>query len=143
MEIDKAKRMYAVDTGKVLRRLSEYRWKCKEKNGGHLPEFFLSMIGGNDGGTGENKARLDCPMSFVHDAVNAYRGKAKSVKAVPLSELFLLNTDACGANDTHKKQNIIKAVTEAFSQITSLQTAASKCEEDERRSIGKRRRRSI
>ena len=132
MEIDKAKRMYAVDTGKVLRKLGEYRRKYKEANGGHLPEFFLSMTGGSDGGTGENKSQLDCPMSFVYDAVNAYRGKAKSVKTVPLSELFTLDAGDCGVNDTHKKQNIIKAVTEAFSQITALQTVASKCEEDEK-----------
>lgn len=132
MEIDKAKRMYAVDTGKVLRKLGEYRRKYKESSGGHLPEFFLSMTGGNDGGTGENKARLNCPMSFVYEAVNAYRGKAKSVKTIPLSELFSLDNGDCGANDTHKKQNIIKAVTEAFSQITALQTVASKCEEDEK-----------
>ena len=64
--------------------------------------------------------------------MNAYRGKAKSVKTVPLSELFSLDAGDCGVNDTHKKQNIIKAVTEAFSQITALQTVASKCEEDEK-----------
>ena len=133
MEIDKAKRMYAVDAGKVLRELGEYRKKYKEKNGGHLPKFFLSMTGKEDDASGENKARLDCPMSFVYDAVNAYPGKAKSTKTIALSKLFELDAGDCGANDTHKKQNIIKAVRDAFSQITSLQTAGSKCDEDDKK----------
>lgn len=132
MEIDKAKRMYAVDTGKVLRKLGEYRKKYKEENDGHLPEFFLSMTDSDDGGTGENTAHLECPMSFVYDVVYSYRSKAKSTKTIPLSELFALNVDDCGANDSHKKQNIISAVKDTYSKITALQTMGSKIDSDEK-----------
>ena len=40
-------------------------------------------------------------------------------------------TDA-GANDTHKKQNIIKAVTEDHTKITVMQTAMKAADDDEK-----------
>ena len=62
---------------------------------------------------GENNAHLDAPMAFVHDAVDAFPGRAAYSKTIPLSELFDLDATDAGANDTHKKQNIIETVKEA------------------------------
>lgn len=45
MEIDKAKRLYAVDSAKVLARLRHYRQNFKKKNGGNLPAFYKHIVG--------------------------------------------------------------------------------------------------
>lgn len=132
MEIDKAKRMYAVDTDRVLRKLGEYRRNFKKANGGHLPEFFLSMTGSPEKPAVEKSAHLECPMAYVYDLVTKYRGKINRTKTILISELFALDSSDCGANDTHKKQNIISAVKDAYAKITFLQTAGSKCRSDEK-----------
>ena len=132
MEIDKAKRMYAVDTDRVLRKLGEYRRNFKKANGGHLPEFFLSMTGSPEKPAVGKSAHLECPMAYVYDLVTKYRGKVNRTKTILISELFALDSSDCGANDTHKKQNIIAAVKDAYAKITSLQTAGSKCHREEK-----------
>ena len=71
-------------------------------------------------------------MSFVHDAVASHNGRAAYTKTIPLSELFELDPTDAGANDTHKKQNIIAAVTEAHTKITTMQTAMKDADDDEK-----------
>ena len=132
MEIDKAKRMYAVDTDKVLNRLGEYRRIFRKANGGQLPEFFLSMTESPEEPAVGKSAHLESPMAYVYDLVTMYRGKIKRTKTILISELFALDADDCGVNDTHKKQNIITAVKDAHAEITSLQTAGSRCRKDEK-----------
>ena len=132
MEIDKAKRLYAVDSAKVLARLRHYRQNFKKKNGGNLPAFYKFIVGDESADVGENKATLEAPMSFVHDAVAAFPGRAAYTRTLSLSELFELDASDAGPNDTHKKQNIIKAVTEAHTKITAMQTAMKDADDDEK-----------
>ena len=132
MEIDKAKRLYSADSTKVLSRLRHYRQNFKKRNGGNLPAFYKFIVGDESADVGENTATLEAPMSFVHDAVDAFPGRAAYTKTIPLSELFELDPTDAGANDTHKKQNIIKAVTEAHTKITAMQTAMKDADDDEK-----------
>ena len=133
MEIDKTKRLYAVDSAKVLARLRHYRQNFKKKNGGNLPSFYKYIVGDESKDVGENTAHLEAPMAFVHDAVDSFSGRAAYTKTVMLSDLFELDATDAGANDTHKKQNIIEAVKEAHTRISSKQTAMKKADEDEKR----------
>ena len=132
MEIDKAKRLYSADSTKVLSRLRHYRQNFKKKNGGNLPAFYKFIVGDESADVGENTAKLEAPMSFVHDAVDAFPGRAAYTKTLSLSELFELDASDAGANDTHKKQNIIKAVKEAHTKITAMQTAMKDADDDEK-----------
>ena len=132
MEIDKAKRLYSADSTKVLARLRHYRQNFKKKNGGNLPAFYKFIVGDESADVGENTANLEAPMSFVHDAVAAFPGRAAYTKMLLLSELFELDASDAGPNDTHKKQNIIKAVTEAHTKITAMQTAMKDADDDEK-----------
>ena len=132
MEIDKAKRLYAVDSAKVLSRLRHYRQNYKKNHGGNLPIFYKYIVGDESKDVGENTAHLEAPMAFVHDAVDAFPGRAAYTKTVMLSDLFELDATDAGANDTHKKQNIIKAVKEAHTKITAMQTAMKDADDDEK-----------
>ena len=132
MEIDKAKRLYSADSTKVLSRLRHYRQNFKKKNGGNLPAFYKFIVGDESADVGENTAKLEAPMSFVHDAVAAFPGRAAYTKTLSLSDLFELDASDAGANDTHKKQNIIKAVKEAHTKITAMQTAMKEVSDDEK-----------
>ena len=132
MEIDKAKRLYSVDSAKVLSRLRHYRQNFKKKNGGNLPAFYKYIVGDESNDVGENTAHLEAPMSFVHDAVASHNGRAAYTSTVSLSDLFELDASDAGANDTHKKQNIIKAVKEAHTKITAMQTAMKDTDDDEK-----------
>ena len=132
MEIDKAKRLYSADSTKVLSRLRHYRQNFKKKNGGNLPAFYKYIVGDESPDVGENTAKLEAPMSFVHDAVAAFPGRAAYTKTLLLSELFELDASDAGANDTRKKQNIIKAVKEAHTKITAMQTAMKDVDDDEK-----------
>lgn len=129
MEIDKAKRLYSVDSCKVLSRLCHYRQDYKKNHGGNLPAFYKYIVGDESPDAGENNAHLEAPMAFVHDAVDAFAGRAAYMRTLPLSELD--PTDA-GQNDTHKKQNIIKAVKEVHTKITAMQTAMKYASDDEK-----------
>ena len=76
MEIDKAKRLYAVDSVKVLARLRHYRQNFKKENGGNFPAFYKYIVGDESKDVGVNTAHLDAPMAFVHDAVDSFSGRA-------------------------------------------------------------------
>ena len=132
MEIDKAKRLYSADSSKVLARLRHYRKNFKKKHGGNLPAFYKYIVGDESADVGENKVSLEAPMAFVHDAVASHTGRAAYTKTILLSELFELDASDAGANDTHKKQNIIKAVKEAHTKITAMQTAMKEADDDEK-----------
>ena len=132
MEIDKAKRLYSADSTKVLSRLRHYRQNYKRDHGGNLPAFYKYIVGDETPDAGENNAHLEAPISFVHDAVAAFPGRATYTKTLSLSDLFELDASDAGANDTYKKQNIIKAVTEAHTKITAMQTAMKDADDDEK-----------
>ena len=132
MEIDKAKRLYSADSSKVLARLRHYRKNFKKKHGGNLPAFYKYIVGDESADVGENTVSLEAPMAFVHDAVASHTGRAAYTKTILLSELFELDPSDAGANDTHKKQNIIKAVKEAHTKITAMQTAMKEADDDEK-----------
>ena len=132
MEIDKAKRLYSADSTKVLSRLRHYRQNYKRDHGGDLPAFYKYIVGDETPDVGENNAHLEAPMAFVHDAVAAFSGRAAYTRTLPLSEIFELDATDTGANDTHKKQNIIKAVKEAHTKITAMQTAMKDADDDEK-----------
>ena len=132
MEIDKAKRLYSADSSKVLARLRHYRKNFKKKHGGNLPAFYKYIVGDESADVGENTVSLEAPMAFVHDAVASHTGRAAYTKTIPLSELFELDATDAGANDTHKKQNIIAAVKEAHTKITAMQTAMKEADDDEK-----------
>ena len=131
MEIDKAKRMYAVDAGKVLRILKKPRDAYKKHNGGKLPEFFRFITEGEAPETDES-VTLNTPMSFLYDIVEGYKSRVKKTKNVLLTDLFELDATDCGANDTHKKQNIIKIVSEAEKAIRVLMLKAQSAEDDDK-----------
>ncbi|MBO5416693.1 MAG: hypothetical protein J6A83_08710 [Clostridia bacterium] len=131
MEIDKAKRMYAVDAGKVLRILKKPRDAYKKNNGGKLPEFFRFITEGEAPET-DGSVTLNTPMSFLYDIVEGYKSKVRKTKNVPLTDLFELDAKDSGANDTHKKQNIIKIVSEAEKAIRTLMMKAKKAEDGDR-----------
>ena len=91
MEIDKAKRLYSVDSGKVLSRLRHYRKDYKKNHGGNLPAFYKYIVGDESPDAGENNAHLEAPMAFVHDAADAFPGRAAYTRTLPVSELFELD----------------------------------------------------
>ena len=131
MEIDKAKRMYAVDAGKVLRILKKPRDAYKKNNGGKLPEFFRFITEGEAPETDES-VTLNTPMSFLYDIVEGYKSQVKKTKNVLLTDLFELDASDSGANDTHKKQNIIKIVSEAEKDIRVLTLKAQRADDGDR-----------
>ena len=131
MEIDKAKRMYAVDAGKVLRILKNPRDAYKKHNGGKLPEFFRFITEGEAPETDES-VTLNTPMSFLYDIVEGYKSQVKKTRNIPLSDLFELDAKDSGANDTHKKQNIIKIVSEAERSIRIQMLKAQRADERDR-----------
>ena len=131
MEIDKAKRMYAVDAGKVLRVLKKPRDAYKKHNGGKLPEFFRFITEGEAPETDES-VTLNTPMSFLYDIVEGYKSRVKKTKNVLLTDLFELDASDSGANDTHKKQNIIKIVSEAEKDIRVLTLKAQRADDGDR-----------
>jgi hypothetical protein len=131
MEIDKAKRMYAVNAGKVLRILKKPRNAYKKHNGGKLPEFFRFITEGEAPETDES-VTLNTPMSFLYDIVEGYKSQVKKTKNIPLMDLFELDASDSGANDTHKKQNIIKIVSESEKAIRVLMLKAQNAEDDDK-----------
>ena len=131
MEIDKAKRMYAVDAGKALRILKKPRDAYKKHNDGKLPDFFRFITEGEAPET-DSEVKLNTPMSLLYDIVEGYKSQVKKTRNVPLSDLFELDAKDSGANDTHKKQNIIKIVSEAEKEIRVLRLKAERADEGER-----------
>ena len=120
MEIDKAKRMYGVHTGKVPHTLKKRKEQFKKENGGQVPKFFKYITEDERENTVELEAVINSPLSFLYDAVSSYSDRSAPTERVALTEIFELDGSDKGDNDTHKKQNIIEAVQLAQKQILRL-----------------------
>ena len=120
MEIDKAKRMYSVDTNKVIRIVKKRKEKFKEENGGQVPQFFKYITEDEKDNTVKLDAVINSPLSFLYDIISSYSERSTYTERIPLSEMFELDENDKGDNDTHKKQNIIEAVQSAQKKILSL-----------------------
>ena len=132
MEIDKAKRMYSVDTNKVLTELGKYKTDYKESHGGKLPRFFKHITEGNVSAR-DDDVSMNTPMSFIFDAVESCNNRSVKTQTVKLVDLFDLYVSDCDANDTHRKQKIIQTVKDAYSQIQHLQIGMKKDDEKQHR----------
>ena len=118
MEIDKAKRMYSVDSNKVLRSLKEYKDDFKKKNGGKLPNFYNYITGNSLTKDENNKSNLESPMSYVHDIVDNMESHVPSVKKIPLTELFDLEPGKDDGNDSRRKRKIIDTVVYTHNRLS-------------------------
>ena len=132
MEIDKAKRMYSVDTNKVLTELGKYKTDYKESHSGKLPRFFKHITEGNVSAR-DDDVSMNTPMSFIFDAVESCNNRSAKTQTVKLVDLFDLDVSDCDANDTHRKQKIIQTVKDAYSQIQHLQIGMKKDDEKQYR----------
>ena len=130
MEIDKAKRMYAVKTGKVLHRLEKRKQEFKKANGGKLPNFYYFITGQEEKIEKNNTATLNCPMSIIYDFVTKYKPYRLPKRKVKLSDLFTLDESGGDSNDYHRKKNIIVAVQKAEDDIRHLRIRESKAQGD-------------
>ena len=130
MEIDKAKRMYAVKTGKVLHRLEKRKQEFKKANGGKLPNFYYFITGQEEKIEKNNTATLNCPMSIIYDFVIKYEPYRLPKRKVKLSDLFALDESDSDSNDYHRKKNIIVAVQKAEDDIRYLRIRESKAQGD-------------
>ena len=130
MEIDKAKRMYAVKTGKVLHRLEKRKQEFKKANGGKLPNFYYFITGQEEKIEKNNTATLNCPMSIIYDFVTKYEPYRLPKRKVKLSDLFSLDESDSDSNDYHRKKNIIVAVQKAEDDIRYLRIRESKAQGD-------------
>ncbi len=132
MEIDKAKRMYAVDTDKVLRTLRRYKDEFRKANGGKLPNFFLYITGHEDQITSGNQANLDTAMSYIYRFVENFAPREHAFPKVKLSDLFLLDTDDGDSNDSHRKKNIINAVKAAADDLRYYRIKEQRATDEEK-----------
>ena len=139
MEIDKAKRMYSVDSNKVLRLLKEYRDDFKKKNGGKLPNFYNYITGNSLTKDESNKANLKSPMSYVHDIVDNMESHVPSVKKIPLTELFDLEPGKDDGNDSRRKRKIIDTVVYTRNML-SVNRITDEMSDGERLIVGEKRK---
>ena len=130
MEIDKAKRMYAVKTNKVLHRIEGWKREYKKATGGKLPNFYYLLTGQEEKLDKNNTAVLNCPMSYIYEFVSDYAPYRIPPRKVKLSDLFTLNESEGDSNDYHRKKNIITAVQKAEDEIRHLRIKASKLGDD-------------
>ena len=128
MEIDKAKRMYCVDTNKVLRIVKKRKEQFKKENGGRVPQFFKYITEDERDNTVELDAVINSPLSFLYDIVSSYSDRSAYTERIPLSEMFELDESDKGENDTHKKQNIIEALQKAQRQKDSRINSKRQCD---------------
>ena len=130
MEIDKAKRMYAVKTSTVLKRLEKRKQEFKKANGGKLPNFYYFLTGQEEKIEKNNTATLNCPMSIIYDFVTKYEPYRLPKRKVKLSDLFVLDESDGDSNDYHRKKNIIATVQKAEDDIRHLRIKESKFPDD-------------
>ncbi len=123
MEIDKAKRMYSINANKVLAEIKKTRKAFKDKNGGALPSFFTFMTANEKSKAGDG-VKMQTPMSFLYDTVENFKSGTIKTHNIPLSSMFALDAADKGNNDSHKKADIIKIVSEAQKNISYLQARA-------------------
>ena len=133
MEIDKAKRMYAVNTNKVLHRIKKRKDEFKKKNNGQVPEFFKFITEEEDSSSQEIDVVIDTPLSYLYDIVDNFDVRAEVKHKIPLLDFFELDPSDNGDNDTHKKQNIINAVVNAQKKLRHLKMQMNNKDSDESR----------
>ena len=91
MEIDKAKRSYAVKSSSVLNEVRRHKTEYKKKNGDKIPEFFAYITEAKDGDGVSAEATLNTAMSFVYDAVRENPTRAERSKTTRYTDLFALD----------------------------------------------------
>lgn len=72
---------------------------------------------------------MNTPMSFIFDAVESCNNRSAKTQTVKLIDLFDLDVTDNDANDTHRKQKIIRTVKDAYAQIQHLQIGMKKDDE--------------
>lgn len=132
MEIDKAKRLYDVNTAKVLHHLRKRKDEFRKAHGGKLPDFYVYMTGGDVKKHKDQNAMLQTPMAFVYDTIENFKGRGASSHRINLYDMFELDTSDSDSNDSHRKKNVIDTVNSVYKIIHSLKIQAKGREDNER-----------
>ncbi len=131
MEIDKAKRMYAVKTNTVLKNLRKYKKEYTDANGGKLPNFFYYITKQKTEISDDNQAALDTAMSYLYN--RAYEPVKKLYKHPKASLLSLFSLDVKDKDNRDSRVDvIIKTVKDAENAIRHLQAKEEKADEDDK-----------
>ncbi|MBR5222402.1 MAG: hypothetical protein IKV66_15570 [Clostridia bacterium] len=133
MEIDKAKRLYDVDTGKVLGQLKRRKQEFVKSHGGKLPAFYEFMTEGNVTSKSDKNVKLNTPMCHIYDIVESLKTRSEYTHHVNFRDLFDLDTADGDSNDSHRKKNIIDAVLKAGAEIRSIKIRAKDKKDKERK----------
>ncbi len=133
MEIDKAKRLYDVDTNKVLRQLKQRKDAFKKAHGGKLPAFYEFMTEGKVTAKSDKNVKLNTPMCHIYDIVESLNTRSEYTHLVKFRDLFALDPADGDSNDSHRKKNVIDAVKKAGDEIRSIKIRAQNKKDKERR----------
>ena len=133
MEIDKAKRLYDIDTNKVLRQLKRRKQEFVKAHGGKLPAFYEFMTEGKVTAKSDKNVKLDTPMCHIYDIVESLNARSEYTHLVKFRDLFDLDTADCDSNDSHRKKNVIDAVLKAGAEIRSIKIRAKDKKDKERK----------
>ena len=124
MEIDKAKRSYAVKSVKVLADLQKYKKEFKGKHGNAVPEFF-AFITENQNAKTSSDAKLNTTMSYIYDIVNSKFGKAKPTADIPYSKLFHLTVERNNdGGNSYKKKRVLEIVEKSQKELSAMNYAS-------------------
>ena len=120
-EIDKAKRIYAVDTDRELNRLRGI-YHSQYKRYFSVPDFFTYITTGKTELSKEEQKKQDhrvihCPMQFIYEAAKD-RNVSKGRNGKPLSEIIGVTPE--GRADTKAVNNILKKVSAIQQRRSSL-----------------------
>lgn len=120
MEIDKAKRFYAVKSSKVLAELQKHKKDFKDSHGGAVPKFFAFITENENAKTSED-AKLSTTMSYIFDIVSEEFKKAPPTQEIKYRDLFVLDVvrNNNGGN-TYKKNRVLEIVEKAQKKLRVL-----------------------
>ena len=135
MEIDKAKRLYDVDTNKVLRQLKQRKTEFIKAHGGKLPAFYEFMTEGKVTTKSDKNVKLNTPMCHIYDIVESLNTRSEYTHLVKFRDLFELDASDCDSNDSHRKKNVIDAVLKAGAEIRSIKIRAQNKKDKDRRGL--------
>ena len=133
MEIDKAKRLYDVDTNKVLRQLKQRKTEFIKAHGDKLPAFYEFMTEGKVTTKSDKNVKLNTPMCHIYDIVESLNTRSEYTHLVKFRDLFALDPADGDSNDSHRKKNVIDAVKKAGDEIRSIKIRAQNKKDKERR----------
>ena len=133
MEIDKAKRLYDVDTNKVLRQLKQRKTEFIKAHGGKLPAFYEFMTEGKVTTKSDKNVKLNTPMCHIYDIVESLNTRSEYTHLVKFRDLFELDASNCDSNDSHRKKNVIDTVKKAGDEIRSIKIRAQNKKDKDRR----------